>query len=59
MTAVSKAQFKLMKAVEGGYVKLPGMTKEKAKEYTSENKSLKNLPEHKFTRMKSMFKKAK
>lgn len=47
MPAVSKQQFRFMKAVEGGYIKKPGLSKEKAKEFTSENKSLKNLPEKK------------
>jgi hypothetical protein len=42
-----------MKAVEGGYIKQPGLSKNEAKEYTSENKSLKNLPEStKFNRLK-------
>jgi hypothetical protein len=59
MPATSKAQFRFMKAVEGGYIHPKGLTEEKAKEYTSENKSLKNLPEHvhKFKRTKSMMKK--
>ena len=33
--ATSKAQFRLMKAVEAGDAKLPGMTKEKAAEMTA------------------------
>src|ERR1700740_303646 len=47
MPATSKAQFRFMKAVESGSVKKKGLSKEKAKEFTSENKSLKNLPEKK------------
>lgn len=45
MPAKSKQQFKYMKAVENGYIKDSSLTPEQAKEYTSENKSLKNLPE--------------
>lgn len=45
-----------MKAVEGGDIKAPGLSEEKAKEYTSENKSLKDLPEKvhkdKFSKLK-------
>lgn len=38
MPAISQQQFKLMKAVESGSVKLPGLSKEEAKEYTKGNK---------------------
>ena len=37
MPASSKAQFRFMKAVEGGYIKKKGLSKEKAKEYTAGN----------------------
>jgi hypothetical protein len=47
MPAKSRAQFKFMKAVEGGYIKAPGLSREKAAEYTEDNKSLKDLPEKK------------
>ena len=59
MPASSKAQFRFMKAVEGGYIHPKGLSSEKAAEYTSENKSLKNLPEHarKFKRIKKMMEK--
>lgn len=59
MPAKSKAQFRFMKAVESGYIKAPGLSKEKAHEYTSENKSLKELPEKKskFKRLKGMMSK--
>ena len=45
-----------MKAVENGSIKVPGLSKEKAHEYTSENKSLKGLPEKKgkFKRLNGM-----
>lgn len=47
MPAKSKSQFRFFKAIEGGYIKKPGLSKEKAAEFTSENHSLKNLPEKK------------
>lgn len=34
MPAVSKQQFKFMKAVESGSIKTPGLSKEKAHEFT-------------------------
>lgn len=57
MPAVSKRQFRFMKAIEEGYIKKPGLSSEKAKEYTSENKSLKSLPEKvsKFKKVKKMW----
>jgi hypothetical protein len=56
MPAKSKSQFRFMKAVENGSIKVPGLSKEKAHEYTSENKSLKGLPEKKgkFKRLNGM-----
>lgn len=58
MPAVSKKQFRFMKAVEGGYIKKPGLSKEKAAEFTSENHSLKSLPEKakKFKRLNNYIK---
>lgn len=47
MPAKSKAQFRFMKAVEHGYIEVKGLSEHKAAEYTSENKSLKKLPEKK------------
>lgn len=46
MPAKSKKQFKFMKAVEGGYIKKKGLSKEKAAEFT-EGQSPKKLPEKK------------
>ena len=37
MPAVSKKQFKFMKSVESGSLKVPGLSKEEAKEYTKGN----------------------
>lgn len=37
MSAVSKQQFKFMKAAEKGAIKVPGLSKEEAKEYTKSN----------------------
>lgn len=45
MPAVSKKQFRFMKAIENGTITKPGLSAQKAAEYTSENHSLKNLPE--------------
>lgn len=47
MPAKSRAQFRFFKWLEGNpsEAKKHDMTTEKAKEYTSENKSLKELPE--------------
>lgn len=48
MPAKSKAQFRFMKAVESGSLKVPGLSAEKAKEYTKSNvgkKSFKKLRE--------------
>jgi hypothetical protein len=47
MPAKSKAQFRFMKAVEHGYLKVPGLSKREAREFTAKNKSLKKLPEKK------------
>jgi hypothetical protein len=38
MPASSKKQFKLMKAVEHGSLKLPGLSKQEAKDYIKDNK---------------------
>ena len=43
MPAKSKAQFRFMKAVESGSVKAPGLSKEKAAEFTK-GQSPKGLP---------------
>lgn len=54
MPASSKAQFRFMKAVESGDVKAPGLTKEKAHEYT-QGQSPKGLPEKsKYSKIKKM-----
>lgn len=48
MPSVSKRQFKFMKAAASGAIKVPGLSKEEAEEFTSENvgnKSYKKLPE--------------
>lgn len=37
MPAKSKQQFKFMKAVESGSLKVPGLSKEEAKEFTKGN----------------------
>jgi hypothetical protein len=37
MPAKSKAQFRFMKAVESGSLKVPGLSKKEAKEFTEEN----------------------
>ena len=37
MSAKSKQQFKFMKAVESGSLKVPGLSKKEAKEYTKGN----------------------
>lgn len=44
MPATSKRQFRFMKAVEGGYIKAPGLSREKAAEFTN-GQSPKRLPE--------------
>lgn len=57
MPASSKQQFKFMKAVAGGYIKAPGLSKAKAEEFTKPNvgkKSYKNLP--KFAKVKKLLK---
>ena len=54
MPAKSKSQFRLMKAVESGSVKLPGLSKKEAKEYTESNKGKKaysKLPEKRFGKL--------
>jgi hypothetical protein len=57
MPAVSRKQFKFMKAVENGDIKVPGLSEEKAAEYTSENHDLSKLPEEvKPKRFKKLFK---
>lgn len=43
MPAKSKAQFKFMKAVKSGYIKVPGLSKKEAKEFTEENKGKKRF----------------
>ena len=43
MPVTSKAQFRFMKAVEGGYIKKKGLPPAKAAEYTS-GQSPKGLP---------------
>lgn len=45
MPAVSKQQYRFMKAVEEGAVKKKGLSPEKAKEFTSENVGKKS-PSH-------------
>jgi hypothetical protein len=56
MPAQSKSQFRFFKAIQNGSIKSPGLSPQKAKEYTSENKSLKSLPEKKgkFTRVRKL-----
>jgi len=54
MPATSKQQFKFMKAVEGGYIKAPGLSKEKAAEYTA-GQSPKKLP--KFSKLRQKLRK--
>jgi hypothetical protein len=47
MPAKSQAQYRFMKALENGDIKKPGLSKQKAKEYTSSNTgsmSYSNLP---------------
>ena len=44
MPAKSKKQYRLMKAVESGDVKVKGLSKEEAREYTK-GQSPKSLPE--------------
>ena len=48
-----------MKAAESGSIKVPGLSKAEAKEFTSETKSLKGLPEKKgkFKKIQSYLKK--
>lgn len=52
MPAKSKQQFKFMKAVETGSIKVPGLSKEKAHEYT-QGQSPKDLP--KYTKIKKHY----
>lgn len=54
MPAVSKQQYKFMKAVEGGYIHPEGLSKEKAKEFT-EGVKLSELP--KFSKIKASMRK--
>lgn len=56
MPASSRAQFRLMKAVESGSLKIPGLSKKEAKEFTKENKKVSELPE-KFSKVKKMIRK--
>lgn len=49
MPAKSKAQYRFMKAVEGGYIHPKGLSSEKAAEYTKENKG-----KRKFSKLKEM-----
>lgn len=53
MPAKSKAQFRFMKAAESGNIKVPGLSKKEAKEYT-QGQSPKGLPEkkHKFSKLR-------
>lgn len=47
MPARSQQQYRFMKAIENGSIKKPGLSPQKAKEYTSHNvgsMSFKNLP---------------
>jgi len=55
MPAKSKSQFRFMKAAESGSIKVPGLSKKEAKEYT-QSQSPKSLPE-KRPRFKKLFKK--
>ena len=58
MPAVSKKQFRFMKAVKSGNIKVPGLTPIKADEYTKENTgkmSYSHLPT--FKRLKKMLSK--
>lgn len=57
MPAKSKSQFRFMKAAESGSIKVPGLSRKEAKEFTSENKSYKDLPET--SGKKDRFKKVK
>lgn len=41
MPAKSRSQYRFMKAAEKGYIDVPGLSKEEAKEYTKENKGKK------------------
>jgi hypothetical protein len=60
MPAKSKQQFKLMKMVEKGEIKLPGLSKKEAAEYTKDNTgklAFKNLPDKvKFNKLKKVLK---
>lgn len=58
MPAKSKEQFKFMKAVESGSLKVPGLSSEQAAEYTKNN-NYKDLPKRKFKKIKQRFKNAK
>ena len=51
MPAVSKRQFRFMKAVESGSVSKPGLSPAKAKEYTQGTK-YKSLPKKKASKKK-------
>jgi hypothetical protein len=54
MPAKSKAQYKFMKAVESGSLKVPGLSKKEAKEYTKSNVGSKR-----FSKLKNSLKKGK
>lgn len=45
MPAVSKRQFRFLKAIENGSIKNKSLSPKEAKEYTSHNTSYKDLPE--------------
>ncbi len=49
MPAKSKQQFKFMKAVENGYIKKPGLSSEKAHEFTE------GITKPKFSKLKDYF----
>lgn len=54
MPAKSKAQFRLMKAAEHGNLKLPGLSKQEAAEYTKNNTGKKR-----YSKLKDYVKKKK
>lgn len=47
MPVKSKAQYRFMKAVESGKIKVKGLSKKEAAEFTKSTKNLKKLPERK------------
>lgn len=52
MSAKSKAQYKFMKAVEGGYIHPKGLSTQEAKEYTKSN-----VGNKRFSKLKERLKK--